>query len=112
MRGPCSSEDPFAITQNGRAYIDGLQHGPGVANVTPATNPRNYRKVGSVAKHLAAYNFEGCIGDHNYPDCPKYRTHFDAVVDEVDLEETYYRAWRELASKMVGAMCSYLLRSI
>ena len=107
VRGSRYGEDPFAITENGRAYIAGLQYGPGVENVTVATNPRGYRKIGSVAKHLAAYNFEGCIGNHNYPNCPKYRSHFDAIVDDVDLEETYYHAWRELAPEMVGAMCTF-----
>jgi hypothetical protein len=75
--------------------------------VTRASNPRRYRKVGSIAKHLAVYNFEGCIGGHDYPHCPKYRTHFNAIVGEVDLEESYYRAWRELAPSLAGAMCSY-----
>lgn len=75
--------------------------------MTRASNPRRYRKVGSIAKHLAVYNFEGCIGGHDYPHCPKYRTHFNAVVGEIDLEESYYRAWRELAPSLAGAMCSY-----
>ena len=55
-------EDPLAITKLGQAYIRGLQFGPGAAGVSAADNPRGYKKIGSVAKHLSAYNFEGCVG--------------------------------------------------
>ena len=100
-------EDPLAIAMLGKAYIRGLQYGPGAAGVTPEQNPRGLKKVGSVAKHLSAYNFEGCVGDENYPHCSQYRESFDAVVPESDLQETYWLAWRRNAPELSGAMCSY-----
>ena len=35
-----------------------------------------------------------------------YRESFDAVVSESDLQETYWSAWRRVASQLSGAMCS------
>jgi beta-glucosidase len=93
-------EDPLAISRLGAAYIQGLQYGPGAAEVTMADNPRGYKKIGSVAKHLSAYNFEGCIGHQRYPYCTQYREFFDAVVSETDLQETYWQAWRHLAKSV------------
>ena len=84
-----------------------LQYGPGVAGVTAAMNPSGHKKVGSVAKHLSAYNFEGCIGEERYPHCDQYRESFNAVVSESDLQETYWHAWRRNAAELSGAMCSY-----
>lgn len=95
------------IAALGQAYIHGLQYGPGVAGVTAAMNPKGFKKIGSVAKHLSAYNFEGCIGDEHYPHCTQYRESFNAVVPESDLQETYWRAWRHNAPELSGAMCSY-----
>ena len=100
-------EDPFAISHLSAAYIRGLQYGPGAAGVTAADNPRNLKKIGSVAKHLSAYNFEGCVGSEIYPHCTLYRESFDARVAEADLQDTYWPAWRRLASELSGAMCSY-----
>ena len=100
-------EDPLAIAVMGKAYIRGLQYGPGAAGVTPEQNPRGLKKVGSVAKHLSAYNFEGCVGDENYPHCSQYRESFDAIVPDSDLQETYWLAWRRNAPELSGAMCSY-----
>ena len=99
-------EDPFAIARLGASYVRGLQYGPGVAGVTAAHNPRGLKKVGSVAKHLSAYNFEGCIGHDIYPNCSIYRESFDAIVSESDLQETYWSAWRRVAPQLSGAMCS------
>ena len=53
-----SARDPFAIATLGAAYIEGLQYGPGAAEVSAADNPHGYKKIGSVAKHLSADNFE------------------------------------------------------
>ena len=53
----------------GKAYIRGLQYGPGAAGVTAEMNPLGYKKIGSVAKHLSTYNFDGCIGGERYPHC-------------------------------------------
>ena len=100
-------EDPLAIFVLGESYIQGLQFGPGAAGVTAKDNPHNFKKIGSVAKHLSAYNFEGCIGAHQYPYCEQYREFFNAVVSEADLQETYWLAWRRLAPALSGAMCSY-----
>ena len=56
-----------------RSYIRGLQYGPGAAGVTAVDNPHQFKKIGAVAKHLSAYNFEGCIGAQHYPHCTQYR---------------------------------------
>ena len=53
-----SGRDPFAIATLGAGYIEGLQYGPGAAEISAADNPPGYKKIGSVAKHLSAYNFE------------------------------------------------------
>lgn len=101
-----TGEDPLAISKLGEAYIQGLQYGPGAAGVTAADNPRGYKKIGSVAKHLSAYNFEGCIGHQRYPYCTQYREFFNAVVSETDLQETYWQAWRRLAPALSGVSLS------
>ena len=51
----------------------------------------------AVPKHLGAYSLE-CYnssgGDNPYPDgCTPYRNTFNAVVDEIDLRETYFPGW-------------------
>ena len=48
-------EDPHLISRLGEAYVRGMTMGPGAANVS---SPR-FAKIGAVAKHAAAYNFEG-----------------------------------------------------
>ena len=58
----------------GSAYMQGMQYGAGAAGVT---DHRGYKKIGAVAKHLSAYNFEGCIGDEMYPQCTQYREFFN-----------------------------------
>ena len=54
--------------------MQGMQYGAGAAGVT---DHRGYKKIGAVAKHLSAYNFEGCIGDEMYPQCTQYREFFN-----------------------------------
>ena len=102
----CYSEDPFVIFSLGQSYIAGMQYGPGAAAITPDQNPRGLKKMGSAAKHFAAYNFEGCVGHEQYPHCSQYRTSFNAIVSDQDLQETYYYAWRRLAPELSGFMCS------
>ena len=97
-------EDPTLIAALGAAYVRGMTAGPGAANVTHA---RGYLKVGAVAKHAAAYNFEGCGGRQRYPNCSAYRTRFDARADGRDMHESYLAPWRALSPALEGAMCSY-----
>lgn len=67
----------------------------------------------AVPKHLGAYSLE-CYnssgGDNPYPDgCTPYRNTFNAVVDEIDLRETYFPGWAAAVSEAnaQGVMCSY-----
>lgn len=57
-----------------------------------------YLKMMAVPKHLGAYSVE-CFnpngGANDYPNCPVYRSNFNAVVDEIDLREGYFPGWRQ-----------------
>jgi beta-glucosidase-like glycosyl hydrolase len=97
-------EDPFLIARLGEAYVHGMTTGPGAANVTSA---EGFSKVGAVAKHAAAYNFEGCVGHENYPNCSQYRSSYNARVNTLDMHESYLTPWRVVCSKLEGVMCSY-----
>ena len=101
-------EDPSLIASLGVAYIQGLQIGV-PANASAAAS--GYIKVMAVPKHLGAYSLEcySTAGPTSYPDCPVYRNTFDALVDEMDLRETYYPAWEAaiLEGGAQGLMCSY-----
>ena len=71
-----------------------------------------YLKIMAVPKHLGAYSLE-CFnptgGDNTYPHCPVYRSNFNAVVDDIDLRETYLPGWRAAVEDAgcQGVMCSY-----
>lgn len=100
-------EEPALLAALGSAYIFGIQAGL-PANASAAAR---YLKIMAVPKHLGAYSVE-C---HNrsaaasYPWCETYRNTFDAVVDEIDLRETYLPAWEEGvgAARARGVMASY-----
>jgi len=100
-------EDPALIATLGAAYVTGIQLG------TPADAPAaasGYLKVMAVPKHLGAYSVDSYSPDGpcSYPNCPVYRASFNAVVDEVDLRETYYPGWAAAVSEAnaSGVMCA------
>ena len=103
------AEDPGLIAALGVAYVDGLQRGL-PANASAAAS--GFLKIMAVPKHLGAYSVE-CYnasgGANSYPRCPTYRSSFNAVVDETDLQETYYPGWEAAVrdAHAQGVMCSY-----
>lgn len=64
-----------------------------------------------MAKHFGAYSVEcySAAGPTNYPNCPTYRNTFNAIVDTMDLRESYYPAWEAAIgeSGLLGIMCAY-----
>lgn len=103
-------EEPALIATLGAAYVTGIQ--AGTAADAPAA-ASGFLKVMAVPKHLGAYSLE-CYnasgGDNPYPaGCTPYRNTFNAVVDEVDLRETYFPGWAASVSeaRASGVMCSY-----
>ena len=102
------SEDPSLIATLGTAYIHGIQLGAKLSNASAS----GYLKIMAVPKHLGAYSvecFNASGGANDYPACPVYRSFFNAVVDEMDLRETYLPAWRAAVVEggAQGLMCSY-----
>ncbi|HVS93254.1 MAG TPA: glycoside hydrolase family 3 N-terminal domain-containing protein [Mucilaginibacter sp.] len=69
-------EDPFLTATMGSAFVEGLQ----------GDDP-NHLKTSATAKHFAV---------HSGPEAT--RDHFDAIVDEKDLRETYLYAFHALVS--------------
>jgi hypothetical protein len=64
----------------------------------------------AIPKHLGAYSVE-CYDPANgggYPNCRPYRNMYNAVVDTMDLRETYFPGWEAAVSsaKAQGVMCS------
>ena len=79
-------EDPYLTSLMGKAFVNGLQ----------GDHPK-YLKVAACAKHYAV---------HSGPE--KERHHFNAVVSEQDLYETYLPAFKELVNSNVEiVMCAY-----
>jgi beta-glucosidase len=107
-------EDSAMITALGASYIHGIQRGRADAADAKSASS-GYLKIMSVPKHLGAYSLECFNPDNsvasNYPNCPVYRSNFDAVVDEIDLRETYFPGWQAAvdpsAANAQGVMCSY-----
>jgi beta-glucosidase-like glycosyl hydrolase len=102
-------EDPTAVGINGAAYLRGLQNGV----EEPALEQRGgskYIKIAAIAKHLGAYSLEcyNTDGSDHSRGCEVSRQSFNAIVDPIDLQESYMRPWR-LAGRagLTGAMCSY-----
>jgi beta-glucosidase len=77
-------EDPFLTGRMGSAFVKGLQ----------GNDPR-YLKASATAKHFAV---------HSGPEAE--RDHFDAIVDEKDLRETYLYAFHELVGAGVESVMS------
>ena len=99
-------EDPTAVGINGAAYLRGLQNG-----AEPELQEHGkYIKIAAIAKHLGAYSLEcyNTNGSDHSRGCAISRQSFNAIVDPMDLQESYMRPWR-LAGKagLTGAMCSY-----
>lgn len=79
-------EDPFLTAGMGTAFIKGLQG-----------NHPTYLKTAAAAKHFAV---------HSGPE--KDRHHFNAIVSEKDLRETYLYAFKKLVDAGVeSVMCAY-----
>lgn len=79
-------EDPFLTSQMGLSFVRGLQG-----------NDPNFLKVSSAAKHLAV---------HSGPEAGRH--HFNAIVDEKDLRETYLYSFEKLVKDGVESiMCAY-----
>eukprot|EP00035_Acanthoeca_spectabilis_P030404 m.9258 g.9258 ORF g.9258 m.9258 type:complete len:894 (-) comp4158_c0_seq1:2302-4983(-) len=105
------TEDPSLLSGLGAAYIRGIQEGQNSTEDTVKAKS-GYLKMMAVPKHLGAYSVE-CFnpngGANDYPNCPVYRSNFNAVVDEIDLREGYFPGWRQAVqgSNAQGVMCSY-----
>lgn len=79
-------EDPFLTAIIGSAFVRGLQ----------GNNP-TYLKTAACAKHFAV---------HSGPEPDRH--HFNAIVDEKDMRETYLYAFKKLVDNDVEAiMCAY-----
>lgn len=102
-------EDPTVISTLGTYYINGLQKGTTTGNSTT-----NILKTMAVPKHLGVYSVE-CYnptgGPTNYPNCPVYRSNYDAALDDIDLRETYLKGWaaafQQANPPATSVMCSY-----
>lgn len=88
--------------------MTGIQEG--LPNASGASS--GYLKIMSIPKHLGAYSVE-CYntsgGPSDYPNCPVYRSSFDAIVDDMDLREAYFPGWQTAVEQgnAQGVMCSY-----
>ncbi|HVV56344.1 MAG TPA: glycoside hydrolase family 3 N-terminal domain-containing protein [Mucilaginibacter sp.] len=69
-------EDPYLTARMGSAFVEGLQG-----------NDPHYLKASATAKHFAVHSGPEAVRDH-----------FDAIVDEKDLRETYLYAFHALVS--------------
>ena len=79
-------EDPFLTASMGMAFVKGLQG-----------NDPKYLKTAACAKHFAV---------HSGPEADRH--HFNAVVDEKDLRETYLYSFKKLVNGGVeSVMCAY-----
>ncbi|KAK9084422.1 hypothetical protein Scep_030893 [Stephania cephalantha] len=92
-------EDPFVVGTYASQYVRGLQDVEGTENATDL-NSRPL-KVAACCKHYAAYDVDAWLGVDRY--------HFDAIVTEQDMEETFLRPF-EMCVKdgdVASVMCSY-----
>lgn len=101
------SEDPFTVGVMAAAYVRGMTKG------LPTDASSHYIKFGAIGKHLGAYSLEcwcprgvACHPSGKY-DCAVMRERFNAIVDPIDLHETYLAGWRAAGKAgLTGAMCS------
>jgi beta-D-xylosidase 4 len=84
-------EDPFLTSQYVYALINGLQRG----------DDERYLKIAADCKHYAAYDLEKWNGTD--------RQHFNAIVSDQDLIETYLAPFESCIrdAKVASIMCSY-----
>jgi len=102
-------EEPALLATLGTAYITGIQMGV-AANASAAAS--GFIKIAAVPKHLGAYSVECFNKDgsaNDYPNCEVYRNTYNAVVDQLDLRESYFPAWQAaiMEANASGVMCSY-----
>jgi hypothetical protein len=75
------SEDPAVIAALGASYIHGIQRGRNDA-ADRRSAASGYLKIMAVPKHIGAYSVE-CFnptgGPNQMPNCPVYRSNFNAV---------------------------------
>ena len=86
-----TGEDPVLTSQYVYALINGLQRG----------EDERYLKIAADCKHYAAYDLENWNGTDRY--------HFDAIVSDQDLLETYMPPFETCIrdAKVASIMCSY-----
>ena len=84
-------EDPFLTSEYVYALINGLQRG----------DDERYLKIAADCKHYAAYDLENWNGTD--------RIHFNAIVSDQDLVETYLPPFETCIrdAKVASIMCSY-----
>jgi beta-D-xylosidase 4 len=84
-------EDPYLTSNYAYTYVNGLQVG----------DDERYLKVAATCKHYNAYDLEGW----NRTD----RTHFNAIVSDQDLVETYLPPFESCIrdARAASIMCSY-----
>ena len=84
-------EDPFLTSQYVYSLINGLQRG----------DDERYLKIAADCKHYAAYDLEIWNGTD--------RRHFNAIVNDQDLVETYLSPFETCIrdAKVASIMCSY-----
>jgi beta-D-xylosidase 4 len=84
-------EDPFLTSQYVYALINGLQRG----------DDERYLKIAADCKHYAAYDLENWNGTD--------RHHFNAIVSDQDLLETYLPPFESCIrdARVASIMCSY-----
>lgn len=95
----CPGEDPTLNGDYAEGFVGGFQTGP----------DSTYLKASSCCKHYAAYNLEKWSPDGPNASNPVDRHHFNAVVTEQDLQDTYFPAFMSCANRgnASGVMCSY-----
>ena len=86
-------EDPFLTSQYTYSLIDGLQNG----------EDERYLKIAADCKHFNAYDLENWNGTD--------RHHFNAIVSDQDLVETYLPPFETCVrdARVASIMCSYNL---
>jgi beta-glucosidase-like glycosyl hydrolase len=84
-------EDPYLTSEYVAVYMHALQYG----------DDPNYLKMSGCCKHFVAYSFDNYNGTD--------RHHFNAVVTEQDLADTYYPAFQSCVQRgeASSVMCSY-----
>jgi len=95
----CPGEDPTLNGDYAEGFVSGFQTG----------EDPNFLKASSCCKHYAAYNLEKWSPNGPSDPDPMDRHHFNAIVSEQDLTDTYFPAFTSCANRgnASGVMCSY-----